>query len=249
MSKSKKENNVLVTLVLFVFFVIEVFIKVIIIILIFGFDLITFYKSKYKEKSGNNFLKMYFNKGNYGEFLLYRKIIRIFGKEMVLTNIYLDNINTEKTEIDLLAISNKGIYIFEMKNYSGYIYGSSKDKNWTQVLNKWTKNKFYNPLKQNYAHTQAVIKFLGIDSKLVIPIIVFSNRSKLAKININDNQKVFQFRKAIRFIKKHEKNNKNIITDSKKKEYLIKLLKNSNMTNEIKLKHINDVKELQTKSS
>ena len=218
-------------------------------LIVFIYDITTFYISEYKAKSGNSFLKTYFDKGNYGEFLLYRKMIRIFGKASVLTNIYLENQNTEHTEIDVLAISSKGIYVFEMKNYSGYIYGSQKDKYWTQVLNKWSKNKFYNPIRQNYAHTKAVENYLMIDQSIILPIIVFSNRSKLSKINVDKNTNVFQFRDAIKYIKRNEKNELSIINDDDKMNYLIQLSDKCHMSKEVKEKHIEEVKNLINKQS
>ena len=245
MSSRKRKNDNLEVLFLFIVALIEWVIRFVVRFSIFLYDLITFFTSKYKVKSGNSFFKTYFNKGNYGEFLLYRKVIRIFGKEAVLSNIYLDNINTETTEIDVLAISSKGIYVFEMKNYSGYIYGSEKDKYWTQVLNKWTKNKFYNPLKQNYAHIKAVESYLQIDTQDIIPIVVFSNRTILSKINISVNQNVFQFRNAFRFIKNCEKYNPSVISHMQREAYLIRLLEKCNMSEDVRAKHIDDVKELQ----
>lgn len=243
MGKRRTTQSPLETLILFFILLARLLLSVIVRILVFVYDLITFYTSQYKQKSGNNYFKTYFNKGNYGEFLLYRKVIRIFGKESVLTNIYLEHKNTETTEIDVLAVSCKGIYVFEMKNYSGYIYGSQKDQYWTQVLNKWVKNKFYNPLKQNYAHTKAVESYLGISSDFIVPLIVFSNNSKLSKINIDDFHNVYQFRDTIRFIKKNEKKNKDILSIELKEDYLIKLLSKCNMDEEVKLRHIKNVKE------
>jgi len=243
--KRRKQNSALESIVLLLYFFVEALLKLITRIIIFLYDFITFFTSKYKQKSGIDFFKMYFSKGNYGEFVLYRKVIRVFGKESVLTNIYLDNKNTETTEIDVLAVSTKGIYVFEMKNYSCYIYGSEKDQSWTQVLNRWSKNKFYNPLKQNYAHTKAVETYLNISNEFIIPIVVFSNRSKLSKIEISDTHNVFQYKDAMKFVKKREKKEKDIIVLERKKEILINLLSRCNMSDEVKQKHIYDVLELQ----
>jgi len=245
MSKRKKKNEAFETLVTIIVFVIEFIFRTIRRIIVLVFDFVTFLTTKYGSKSGNNFLKTIFDKGNYGEFILYRKVVRLFGEKSVLTNIYLDNRNTDTTEIDVLAISSKGIYVFEMKNYSGYIYGSEKDKNWTQVLTKWNKYKFYNPLKQNYAHTKAVENYLGVSDKEIIPLIVFSDRSKLSKINVGVEQNVFQYNSAMKFIKKYEKKSSKIITSEQQKTFLIQLLEKCNMSEEVKLKHIEDVKELQ----
>lgn len=226
--------------------IVSIILRLVVRMIIFLYDLISFYTSSYGQKSGIGFFKTYFNKGNYGEFSLYRKVIRVFGKANVLTNLYLENRNTETTEIDILAVSNKGIYVLEMKNYAGYIYGSEKDQYWTQVLNKWTKNQFYNPLKQNYAHTKAVESYLSISNELLIPIIVFSNRSKLSKINVGLNHNVFQYRDALKFIKKNEKKGLPLVSQEQKELYLIKLLDKCHMSDEVKLKHIEEVKVIQS---
>ena len=38
------------------------------------------------------------------------------------------------SEIDLLMIHEKGIFVFESKNYSGWIFGSADQLHWTQSL-------------------------------------------------------------------------------------------------------------------
>lgn len=238
MSKKRKNQsspiiNIIVTIIIGV-------IAIIIKTLLLTYDLITIYSTKYKQKSGNGFWKTYFNKGNYGEFRLYRKIIKIFGKKHVFTNLYLDNISTEHTEIDVIAISKQGIYVFEMKNYSGYIYGSEKDQQWTQVLNRKSKYKFYNPLRQNYAHTKAAERYLGVSEETIIPVIVFSNRSKLSKINITKNQNIIQLNSVNKFIKKTNKR-EYVFSDEEINEMCIKLINRSNMKEDIKAKHIEDV--------
>ncbi|MFA7725622.1 MAG: nuclease-related domain-containing protein [Candidatus Izemoplasmatales bacterium] len=247
MAARRKQVSPIESLVLLLWLIIEAIIILIIRIIKFLYDLITFFASKYKLKSGNNFFKTYFNKGNYGEFVLYRKMIHLLGKESVLTNVYLENKNTDTTEIDVLAVSTKGIYVFEMKNFAGYIYGSDQDQNWTQVLNRWSKHQFYNPLRQNYAHTKAVELFLEISKESIVPMVVFSNRSKLSKIDVKEHHNVFQYKEAVKFVKKNEKKGMDILSLQQKQDFVIRLLDRCNMSEEIKQKHIDDVKALQNK--
>jgi hypothetical protein len=244
MVKRRKYNG-LEALVAVIVFIIIALIKLIIRMILFIYDVITIYTSKYRIKSGNGFIKTYFNKGNYGEFKLYRKVIRRFGKDKVYTNVYLNNEKTDYTEIDVIALSNHGIYVFEMKNYSGYIYGSENDQYWTQVLNRFSKNKFYNPLRQNYAHTKSVEKYLEIQESEIIPIIVFSNHSKLSKINVNREKNIFQVKDINRFIKQNFKMNKVVFAENKLNEFSVKLIERSNMSQEIKNKHIEQVTSIQ----
>ena len=186
--------------------------------------------------------------GNYGEFILYRKIVGIFGKDYVFTNVYLDNKNTDHTEVDVIALSNHGIYVFEMKNYSGYIYGSEKDQYWTQVLNKYSKHKFYNPLRQNYAHIKAIEKYLELNENEIIPVVVFSNNSKLSKINVKKENHIIQIKDLNRLINSNAKSDFIDIPVIRRKEISVKLIERSNMPQEIKNKHIEQVTNLQEKT-
>lgn len=213
-------------------------------LILFIYDLITFYTVGYKKKSGIGFLKMYFDKGYYGEFTLFRKLARIISKKQLFTNIYLEGKNTDTTEIDVVAVTNKGIYVFEMKNYGGYIHGSENDTHWTQAFNRKSKYKFYNPLRQNYAHQKALENHLEIDSDKLIPMVVFSKRSKLTKINISDRSTVLQMSKALNKVKRIEKKSNNKISDQEIERYIVKLIDKSLMDEETKQKHINDVKLL-----
>jgi len=84
------------------------------------------------------------------------------------------------TQIDHLVNTPVGIVVIETKHYKGLIYGSDKDATWTQVQGK-TKNKFQNPKRQNYMHTQAVEALVpGVP---VHSLVVFSGSAKFPKGN------------------------------------------------------------------
>lgn len=90
---------------------------------------------------------------------------------------------TGTTQIDHVLIGWKGVFVIETKNYDGWIFGDEKSKYWTQVIYK-NKNKFYNPIRQNYGHVKAVEKAIGDKYKDNLQsIIVFDNRSNLKKLN------------------------------------------------------------------
>lgn len=243
MARRRKQSPLMDLLELTVLLII-ILIKFIIKVILLIYDFITIYTPKYKQKSGNGFFRTYFNKGNYGEFKLYRRIKNKFESKCIFTNVYLDGSNTDKTEIDVIGIAKEGIYVFEMKNYSGYIFGSEYDEYWTQVLNRFSKNKFYNPIRQNYAHTKAIEKKLLIDGTNIIPVIVFSNYVKLSKINVNKEIDIFKLNKVNTFINKTRKNRKIVFDEQEIKDFSIKLIECSNMSDEVKEEHINQVKEL-----
>lgn len=90
---------------------------------------------------------------------------------------------SEYIQIDCLAINEQGIFVFESKDYSGWIFGNGADREWTQVLDFGReKHRFYNPVKQNTTHLTAIADFLPPDLP-IHSIIVFGNNSELKSIS------------------------------------------------------------------
>lgn len=131
------------------------------------------------------------NTGRYGEYLTYEylKSFETNGAKF-LFNIYIPKENGETTEIDVLMICSKGIFVFESKNYSGWIFGSETQKNWCQTLSTGRgqshKEHFYNPIMQNRSHIKYLKAFLG-EQVPMRSIIVFSDRCTLKSVQIKSN--------------------------------------------------------------
>ena len=239
MSRRKKTNSFqILGIIIYLLIVLCTFlVKLTFDFLMFVFRMITFYRTQYKAKSGNGFFKTYFDKGFWGEYQLYKKLIKVFGEDKLLTNIYLPSKNIDNTEIDVLGVHDGIIYCYEVKNYGGYIYGRQNDREWTQVLKFRTKNKFYNPLRQNYAHTKALEEYLEIDEKDIIPMVVFSNRANLS--NVNTDTKIYRMKD--RFYKSDLKGK---LSDF---EIIQKLSNNTNVSETIKEEHIEQINLLKEK--
>ena len=94
-------------------------------------------------------------KGRHGEKLTEKELKKVsfFGRKgRTLRNVYIPKENGETSEIDVMFICQKGIFVFESKNYSGWIFGNERDQYWTTSLSNRQKNRFYNPIKQNRTH-------------------------------------------------------------------------------------------------
>ena len=125
--------------------------------------------------------------GQRGEKLTARELnlVRLFGRNgKVLRNVYIPKEDGETTEIDLLFITAKGIFVLESKNYSGWIFGSESQHKWTVSFPNGAKERFYNPIKQNRTHCKWLRRYLGDDTPL-FPIVVFSERCELKKITVS----------------------------------------------------------------
>lgn len=128
-------------------------------------------------------LMNYENVGQFGEYSTEFALVNdnLEGELVVLKNIYVPT-RGKTTEIDVLMIHEKGIFVFESKNYSGWIFGSADQLNWTQSLQNGQKNKFYNPIRQNRTHIKALAEFLEKPVSEFVSYIVFSERCTLKKV-------------------------------------------------------------------
>lgn len=125
----------------------------------------------------------YENAGQFGEYSTEYALTNhnLPGELVILKNIYVPY-QGRTSEIDLLMIHEKGIFVFESKNYSGWIFGSADQLNWTQSLQNGEKHHFYNPIRQNQTHIKALSAYLNIPTDCFMSYIVFSERCSLKQI-------------------------------------------------------------------
>ena len=111
-------------------------------------------------------------RGEEGEKKVAQKLNRCAtGNFRLLNDIVLMDSKGESYQIDHIFINENGIWIIETKNWSGYIYGTDEQKEWTQVLAYGKeKNRMYSPVKQNLTHAYKIQKIL---KTTVIPLVVF----------------------------------------------------------------------------
>ena len=144
-----------------------------------------FKTSGYKEASGHSLFETLLDPGCNGEFLIYSCLERFGEEHKLLTNVYVPKEDGTTTEIDLIMITATSIYVFESKNYSGWIFGDEKSKFWTQSLKGGKKFRFYNPIWQNKKHISVLQKHLGLGSEVFRSYIIFSERCELKKMFVH----------------------------------------------------------------
>ena len=198
--------------------------------------------SGYRDACGNSFFQTVFSKGNYGEFLLFRVLEKLSGENKLLANVYLPEADRTTTEVDLLLINQTGIYVFESKNYSGWIFGDEKNKMWTQTLKNGKKSKFFNPIWQNKGHMSALEKVLPVDSNLLHSYIVFSERCKLKNVKFNSvNVHVIKRDRLRTVLEAAIKDNAELLSELQINEIYDKLRSMSCVSEEIKKQHIENI--------
>ena len=106
-------------------------------------------------------------------------------KETIFHDLMIKKNNNKFSQIDMVIPTKEGIIVFEVKEYSGWIFGSGNNTNWTQILAYGEKKyKFYNPIKQNNTHITELKKTLKQFQKIpFFSIIVFFGDCELKEIN------------------------------------------------------------------
>lgn len=161
---------------------------VVIVILSVILKIHNFNKTTYHKSTHNSFFVTIHDIGKNGEYQIFKQLQFLEKKGCkFLFNVYLTKDNGETTEIDVMLFSPKGIIVFESKNYSGWIFGNEKYKNWTQTLpqgkGKSHKEHFFNPVMQNNLHIKCLKKIIGEDYP-IYSIIAFSERCTLKDITL-----------------------------------------------------------------
>ncbi len=200
----------------------------------------------YYKVTNIEYFKVRWDIGRYGEYLIYKylkKYERLGAK--FLFNLYIPKNNDETTEIDVLMISNKGIFVFESKNYSGWIFGSDNQRYWYQTLpvgrRKSHKERFYNPIFQNNTHVKYLKLLIGAGLP-IYSIIAFSDRCTLKKVNINNrNVHVVNRYRVSRVVSSIYDEQCDVLSDEEINEIYEKLYPYSQVDYVVKTKHIDDI--------
>lgn len=148
--------------------------------------------TEYYQQTKNPYMSVFFNKGRLGEFYTYKYLKSLSGYKRYLFNLYVPKNNEETTELDVVLLHESGIYVFESKNYSGWIFGTESQQYWTQTLpvgrGRTQKNQFYNPVLQNKGHLKWLQIFLDDRTLPFYSYVVFSDRCTLKKITLTSGK-------------------------------------------------------------
>ena len=184
--------------------------------------------------------------GSIGEDRTVGKLKQISSDELYgipLKNVYLPVGDGRTSEVDVLFVTQKGLFVIESKNYAGWIFGTENNKTLTVGYKGGRKEHFYNPVMQNRSHIKYLEKFLGKNIP-IFSLIVFSDRCELMKVDITTSSiKVIHRKDLIKTITKicteyPDVFNKQLVSYISQQLYPLTIVDEG-----IKKKHINDIKD------
>ncbi len=204
--------------------------------------------SSYYKITKHPYWQLWYNKGISGEYSIYKALSFLENQgAKFLFNLYIPTYNNKTTEIDVVMIASEGIFVFESKNYSGWIFGTEGQKKWTQTLpsgyGNSTKEHFYNPIMQNENHIKYLKKLLN-DNIKYFSIIVFSDKCefKNIKVKINSESILIHKYKLNNTVKNIMANSKAVLSNDIISQIYNKLLPYSQVDETIKKQHIANIK-------
>jgi hypothetical protein len=108
---------------------------------------------------------------------------------VIFHDLYVEKQKGDFSQIDLVAVTGVGVIVFEVKDYSGWLFGSGNQSQWTQVLAYGKqKYRFYNPIMQNNKHVAELRKqLIQFGNVPFYSIVVFYGNCVLKEINFVPN--------------------------------------------------------------
>ncbi len=207
-------------------------------------------QSSYYDVTKKSFSVAKYCKGTNGEYETYRGL-RHFENEgaKFLFNLFVPTFGGRTCEIDMVMICEKGIFVIESKNYTGWIFGNQKQTYWYQTIKNYfsgrvSKFSFYNPVLQNETHIKALKQIIG-NYVPFFSIIAFSDACDLTNVKVSSSDicvvNSYFASDAIRWV--YNRNPGNVLSQKDIGCLYDILYPYTQVTDEIKIKHINDVKK------
>lgn len=140
-------------------------------------------------------------RGEWSERRVVLKLLKAgINPKAIFHDLYIQKPNGTYTQVDVAVATKVGLIVFEVKDYSGWIFGNEHQKYWTQFLAYGKeKHRFYNPVMQNAGHIQAIRQCLSQNPGIPIySVIVFFGSSEFKDITCNAENTFIIYPRSIR---------------------------------------------------
>lgn len=140
-------------------------------------------------------------RGEWSERRVVLKLLKAgINPKAIFHDLYIQKPSGEYTQVDVAVATKAGIIVFEVKDYSGWIFGGEHQRYWTQVLAYGReKHRFYNPVMQNAGHIHAIRQCLPKNPGIPIySVIVFFGSSVFKNVTCNADNTFIIYPRSIR---------------------------------------------------
>ena len=130
-----------------------------------------------------------FNRGSRSERKLVLQLLKMgISNNNIFHDLYIEKKDGTFSQVDVVVLTEVGVVVIEVKDYSGWIYGYGNNEKWIQTLGK-KKYTFYNPIFQNEGHIRSLKSQLDVYEDVpYYSLIVFDGGCELKKISNIPNE-------------------------------------------------------------
>lgn len=201
----------------------------------------------YYRQTNNSWVSVHGDKGKLGEYRIFQELKTLRGHKRFLFNVYIPKEDGITTEIDVILLHESGIYVFESKNFSGWIFGSESQKYWTQTLpvgyEKSEKFRFYNPIWQNRRHVKLLRDFLDDPILPLYSYVVFGGDCELKTHDLgNENEYIVYLEELFLQVRRNIENRGQQLSSDRIEELYEKLYPLTQISEAEKAAHVERIK-------
>ena len=189
------------------------------------------------------------HRGTKSERALILKLLKYgIHPKAIFHDLYVKKIDGSYSQIDLVVATKVGMLIFEVKDYSGWLFGNGTQRQWTQVLAYGKeKYRFYNPVMQNNKHISNLRKQLRqFENVPFYSIIVFYGNCTLKEISSIPNETFLVYSQKVIDVVSFIVNNNEPVKYADKQEvvWLLSQSAQNGDSIETRMKHIQDIQDV-----
>ena len=186
------------------------------------------------------------NRGTWSERNLILQLLKEgFSSSDIFHDLYIKKRDGTYSQLDIVVLTEVGVIVVEVKDFSGWIFGFGNKVNWVHFLGK-RKYSFYNPIFQNEGHIRSLKNQLVEYGNIPFySLIIFYGKCELKKVSdIPIDTMIIKSRSSIKTFNTILQNND---SSSCYNLYDIREVLNNGVFNgrlkEIKSQHIQDIKK------
>lgn len=172
------------------------------------------------------------------------EIKEAFPNSKIIKNAYVPRSDKNYSEIDVVAITEMGIFIIESKNINGDILGEWNQKNLIIEHPGGKKFDLPNPINQNTMHYYALKNILGLKQKYFRNIVVFGDNAYIKSFkNVPDFARICKVDRLIDSMRFLARKNKVVLAQYEIDNIYEMLLSFVEKTDEKENEHIKRIKK------
>jgi hypothetical protein len=186
------------------------------------------------------------NRGTRSERNLILKLLKEgFSSNDIFHDLYIRKRDGTYSQVDIIVLTEVGVIVVEVKDFSGWIFGFGKNVKWVHFLGKM-KYSFYNPIFQNEGHIRSLKNQLVEYGNIPFySLIIFYGKCEIKKVSdIPIDTMIIKSRSSIKTFNTILQNNNS--SSCYNKYELRELLSNgvfNGRNKEIKSQHIQDLEK------